>query len=308
MLEPDFGEVIGQADHGTSSDGASGRGAQVPQREYQSSPHDFQTNEIGFPFPNMFERNLGQMVEQAIQGRSPGFTNRGGLQVPEREDLPSSRTVPEVAAPVRDDDFDIDEIIEQYKMRHPEFAGRGEVSVPERGADLEAKDQIDQSPLGSTERNEIPAPRRQREEAVPSVTSPDFAHRCEVQPVRPVREDSQLDTSFPGLAEAGFDIASDSEEESQSDGTAPESTTRDEAPAHQGDARETRRKNVRKASIQLEFGIERVEDEGYVGGDEEDEARPLRWERSSVKLEFGEERVEDEGYVGDEEDVEDVYE
>jgi len=39
-------------------------------------------------------------------------------------------------------------------------------------------------------------------------------------------------------------------------------------------------------------------------GDEEVEVKLRRWERASVKLEFGEEWVEDEGYVGDDEDVE----
>ena len=81
-----------------------------------------------------------------------------------------------------------------------------------------------------------------------------------------------------------------------------EYTTGDEVAAPRSDGRETRRRRFRRASIQLEFGEEQVEDEGYVGGDEV-EVKLRRWERASVKLEFGEERVEDEGYVGDDEDV-----
>lgn len=196
----DFGQMIEPAEHGASPESASGGGVQVPEREHQIPQHGLQTNDIGFPLPNILERHLGQMIEQAIHRKFSDFANRGGVQIPERGDHQVDRRTPELAGPRGDYNFDIDEIIEQYRCRCPDFAGRGEVPVPERrGGDEE--DQIHRTIPKSPPRNEIPPPYKQ-EEAQPNGPSPHFADRSGVQ--QPERDDYQFDKSFPGLAEAGF--------------------------------------------------------------------------------------------------------
>ena len=59
----DFGQMIEPAEHGASPESASGGGVQVPEREHQIPQHGLQTNDIGFPLPNILERHLGQMIE-----------------------------------------------------------------------------------------------------------------------------------------------------------------------------------------------------------------------------------------------------
>lgn len=82
-----------------------------------------------------------------------------------------------------------------------------------------------------------------------------------------------------------------------------ESTTGNEVAAPRSDGRETRDEDLEELRYSWSLGKSRWRMRG-TWGDEEVEVKLRRWERASVKLEFGEEWVEDEGYVGDDEDVE----